>query len=185
VSASMYGAGTSLQHWMTCIYVKLPTLANWWTPATMGPLMKFAADQYTVGPEHFLIGVHNAPSLQLRRGTATGTIETISMSAGNLTPHYGLLTQIGAYRTVAGTVLRLRSSGGTTSAALGATAANSQNFGATRCQIGSGTGTWPLYGPGAPTIYRGWIEDLAVSGRTPITVLNADYTRTIARSVFT
>jgi hypothetical protein len=186
LASALYGGGASLQHWLACIYVKLPTAGNWWTQASIAPMLKFAADNYTNGPEHFLIAVHNTPSLQLRRGLTTGTVEQTILSGANLTVHQGLFTQIAAYRTAAGTVLRCKSSGGTTSVTTAAAAVNNQNFGTLRCQIGSGTGaSWFLYGAGAPRIYRGWIEDLALSGRTPATVADADYTRTIARGVFT
>lgn len=185
LSSSLYGGGTSDQYWMVCLYVKLPTSGNWWSSATIGSLMKFAATDYTAGAEHFMLNVSNAPALQLRRGISSGTIETISMTGANLTPHQGQVTQILAYRTSGGTFLRLKSSGGTTSGTLAAAANNNQNFSALRGQIGSGLGTWTLYGAGAPRIYRGWIEDLDVSGRTATTVADADYTRTIARAVFT
>lgn len=184
VSASLYGAGASAQHWLACLYAKLPTVGNWWSDVALGPLLKFADDNYTVGAEHFLLAVANTPSFQLRRSTGSGTVETVAIAAGNLTPHYGLITQILAYRNASGTFLRLKSSGGTTSASIAAAASNPQNFSALRPQFGSGLGAWTLYGVRAPRLYRGWIEDLATSGRDPTTVADEDYSRTIARGVF-
>jgi hypothetical protein len=185
LSASLYGGGASSQFWLACLYVKLPTAPNWWSAGGVGALLKFAADNYTVGPEHFMVAVSNAPSIQLRRGLSTGTVEQILLTGANVTVHQGLFTQIIAYRTAAGLFIRCKSSGGTTSGSVVPAANNSQNFSALRCQVGSGTGTWNLYGTGAPRIYRGWIEDLAVSARDPVVVADADYTRTVARGVFT
>lgn len=185
VSAALYGGGTSLQYWMACLYVKFPTVGDWWSSATIGPLLQFASGNYTTGPEYFLINLKNDPAIQLRRATTSGSVEQITALGANLSVHYGLLTQILAYRTASGTFLRLKSSGGTTSVSASPAAATTQDFSALRCQIGSGIGDWTLYGVGAPRIYRGWIEDLEVSGRTATTVADADYTRTIARAVFT
>lgn len=185
VSSALYGGGTSDQYWMACLYAKLPTVGDWWTSGTIGPLLKFAADNYTVGGEYFMINLKNDPAIQVRRATTVGNAEQLSATGSNLSVHYGLVTQILAYRNASGTFLRLKSSGGTTSVSLSPAAATTQDFSALRCQIGSGTGVaWMLYGAGAPRIYRGWIEDLEVSGRTATTVADADYTRTIARAVF-
>jgi len=184
VSAALYGGGTSLQYWMACLYVKLPTVGDWWSSGSLGPIIAFSSSNYTVSAEYFLVALKNDPAIQVRRATTAGAAETVSATGSNLSVHYGLVTQILAYRTASGTFLRLKSSGGTTSVSIAAAAATTQNFSALRCQIGSGIGDWTLYGVGAPRIYRGWIEDLEVSGRTATTVADADYTRTIARAVF-
>lgn len=185
VSSALYGGGNSDQFWMACMYVKLPSSGNWWSSGTIGPLLKFASDNYTNGAEHFMVGLANIPGVQIRRGLSSGAVEILTLSGGaTITPHQGQVTQVLAYRTASGTFLRLRSSGGTTSTSAAAAADNNQNFSALRAQFGSGGGAWTLYGAGAPRIYRGWIEDLAVSGRNPLTVADADYTRTIARGVF-
>lgn len=185
VSAALYDSGSSLQHWMVGMYVKLPASGSWWSSGTVGPLVKFAADNYTNGAEHFMVALSNIPGMQIRRGLSTGAVEITTLSGGaTITPHQGIITQVIAYRTASGTFIRLRSSGGTTGTSTAAAAANNQNFSALQAQFGSGGGAWTLHGAGAPRIYRVWIEDLAVSGRNPLTVADEDYTRTIARNVF-
>ena len=131
-------------------------------------------------------------SISVRRQTGAGAATTIDITpAGG---DYGAFVQLAYWRTAAGQFVRLKSANGTVSGSAAAGSNNTENFSTLVPQIGPARG---LKGADTGTvmsaanqnaakyrIYRGFVENLVTSGRDAVTVLDADYARTVARAVF-
>ncbi|MDQ1081458.1 hypothetical protein [Pseudoroseomonas cervicalis] len=174
------------QYYMVMMYVRLPPLAQWPTSGTLLPFLSWG--KYNVAPDLVSIGMLQGAGglLTLRRQTA------INVQSGlNLQPvagDYGAVVQIAFWRNAAGVGARLRSANGTVLASGAVGANNAADFSALAGRFGIDPGDWWTgslpQNHGNWRAYRLMVEDLAVSRRDPGTVLDSDYTRTMARGVF-
>jgi hypothetical protein len=190
VAADIWGAGAGLQYFMQVLYVKLPTSSDWNIDGLISPISQFSNTAYTTGAAELLMidqQYTDEPSRRLgaRRQTNGTTSSNVSLSVA--AGAFGSFAQIAYWRNAAGIGLRLKTVGGGVQLVTGAVgAANVTDFGALTGKVGlAGT-----FSPGAQAtqrkwkLYRGWVENLATSGRDPATVLDADWSRTVARGVF-
>jgi hypothetical protein len=191
VYANIWGTGAEAHYFLICQYVKLPIQADW--NANTGTVAPFFAGnaQYTVAADLALMTQSFASSLarvSFLRQTAVGGATTI----GTLTPPaYGALAQLALWRNADGHGCRIKMAAGEISATAAVGSNNSANFSAVKGHWGvSAANYWntPL-GTQANAVkwraYRLFIENLRVSGRNPITVLDADYARVTAHGLFT
>ena len=192
VAADIWNAfGGASQRFFMCCYLKLPLLADWPQTGGINGFMSFAASNAGTGlPDIATFGMVNSGQVQAVRqytgGSLQGTGFTPSASA------YGTLCQMAAWRTQAnGLSMSLRSvAGGIQSSTNASTNTdNVENFSTRTGQVGIGTAYWPnTLNAGSNSagamkfrIYRAFVENLARSGRDPVTVLDADWTRVQAR----
>lgn len=192
-ASSVWNGGSGNQYFLVCLYVKLPILADWQSAGELHDMLKWAATTYAAGAELVLIAQQNTSSrLNFRRQTGAGTVDelTIVPAAGD----YGSFAQIAYWRDATGRYARLKTANGTLSASGAVGSNNTQNFSALQPQIGPAVGFKGATAGAALSaaaleackyrFYRAFGENLAVSGRSASTVLDADYTRTVARGVF-
>jgi len=197
VAADIYTVyGGNSQQFMVCAYIKMPSSANWNTNASLATMLQFAGAgtaTYQNTSDLVLLAQGTGGTLQARRQTAAGTITatSITMGAGD----YGLITQVAFWRNASGVGLRIKNSNGTQVVTGVAGSNNTQDFSAKTGQVGVSGGFWAvdgnqtLIGSGQTAaknfrLYRVFVENLARSGRDPVTVLDADYERVIARNAF-
>lgn len=182
---SLAGIYSGNQYFMVVGWFKLPISSDWKPDIGLTTMFETTANGagYTVASDMVTIGQINSPSLNFRRQTNGSTHDVMSISPAL---HYDRVAQIAFWRNAAGQGARLRSAGGTTSAAAAVGSVNSGNFSTRRPRWGVPTAFNNL-NDGNPTVaavhraatnmrlYRGWVENLEVSERDPVTVLDADY----------
>ena len=198
VANTIYNNG---QKFLLALYLKLPAAADWVTAAGDWNILAFssavnswqgAADMLSLG----LAYNSGTPQLFFRRQTAIGTADNQAISGANLVPAQGALAQLAFWRsnTETGASIRTVAGGRVTVTPKAAGSDNAQNFASQVGRIGL-TPNWSATAIDGATsnnqagarkmrIYRGWVEALQLSGRDPLTVLEADWARTIARGVF-
>lgn len=172
----------SQQYFLISMYMLMPTLAQINTQGTIHPFFTASTlGGYQVGPDIGLICFNSSSTnaIGFRRETAVGAQSGVTASCVG---HNGQLTQIAVWRNATEMGIRLKSvAGGTTIATVASGSNNTADFSALPPMFGSvyqynGNSMTRNY-----RIYRGAIENLALSGRTPATVLDADWTRVQAR----
>ncbi|MFN4238548.1 MAG: hypothetical protein ACK4FZ_15150 [Vogesella sp.] len=188
--ASVWADIAAQQYFLLCMYMRLPAQADWNAEASILPFFASSnnsngynavADPITVA---FSTG---SKSIGFRRQTAVGAqVDTGVIPAAG---HYGQVVQVAYWRNAAGVGARIKGSAGAilTTGAVGA--ANAADITACQPRFGS---VQPFTNYAMAThrtcrkyrMYRGFIENLARSGRDPVAVLDADYERTAARGVF-
>ncbi|KQQ12438.1 hypothetical protein ASF56_04540 [Methylobacterium sp. Leaf122] len=191
-SASIWGGGTSPQYFLAAGYFRLPTAADWFTGGGTG-LAAFLAS--SVGVRGYLdesdlltIGaVATNKAITARRqtnGSSATDVLTITPGAAD----YGQVAQIAYWRNAAGQGFRLKTAntvGGALIATQALGAPNTGDFSAKKLQMGQPASFFqPQASAHNLRLYRGWLENLLISGRDPVTVLDADWARTMARGVF-
>lgn len=187
--ASVWADIDAYQHFLWCAYMRIPTLSNWNTNAVILPFFASsigAATGYQGTADPLTMIFHSTPSIQARRQTSVGVATTMSASP---TLHYDLVSQVAFWRNATDCGLRVKSAGGTT---LVTAASGSDNS----ADISSAVPQWGSVNPFTSytlsehrtgrnyRMYRGFIENLHTSSRDPVEVLDADYSRTIGRAVF-
>lgn len=176
-------------YFMVAFYAKFPVAGDWNVETTMSPFFCCTTGSagYTGESDLVTIAQGSGGNLTSRRQTNGGSASSnINVSAA---AHYGLLTQVAYWRNAAGATLHLKSSAGVT---VGTDVVGADNTGDFSTKVPRWGITESFNTPSLPghlnawnwRLFRGWIEDLTVSGRDPATVLDADYARTIARGVF-
>ncbi|AYO78308.1 hypothetical protein [Sphingobium yanoikuyae] len=189
VLADIHGAfsGAS-QQYLIAMYVKLATKANM-NNAEAGIVTIASDDAYNAAPSLmnlcFQLGDANVGKIQARRQTGAGTVESTMIVQAH-DDDFATVCQLAVWRNAAGQGLLLRSltSGQpakTATAAVGAN--NTQDFSAKKFGMGR-TGAFSTNNNNLFNgfrLYRGFVENLARSGRDPLTLLNADYERVKAR----
>lgn len=185
--ASIWAAAN--QYFLVCSYVKFPARADWNVSASLTSF--FCTTSVNTGyatPEADLVTIAQVASggvpagLSARRQTSGGSgHDPLTMSDATMTNHYGKVAQLAYWRNAAGTGLQVTTSAGTalTSGAVGVN--NTGNFSAKQPRWGRPIAFTLLNSGNKSRLYRGWIEDLSVSGRTPATVLAADWAAVSAR----
>lgn len=183
-ASNIWGAGAGSQYFLYCMYVRLPLLADWNSLGTLEAMMQFAASSgsYQTVADLLLIAQASGGVLSFRRQKAAGSTDNLTITPASA--DYGSFVQLAFWRNASGQAARLKSANGTISATTTVGTANTQDFSACTEKAGH-VGT--LVGSANSVkrrYYRSFIENLVTSGRDPTTVLDADYTRTIARGVF-
>lgn len=187
------------QQWLESHLMIWPDMSGWTGHSTgvYAPLWCTAgsdanlAAYYATTPERVWMGLKAdgsvQPTFQLSLGTTAGTnFVQLNMGSATANVHRGKLTQVAAWRTVGGAIgIRLKSAAGT-SILTGTAAANTVDYSASRTKVGvTPNAQWEASGmnlSSAPwRLYRGFIENLARSGRDPIVVLDADWARVQTR----
>lgn len=173
------------EYWLIAFYIRLPSNGDWDSGGAIRPWFQAAAATYLSQPEICVIGAASSgQAISFRRATGAGTVSEYAV----LTPasgDKGALVQLAAWRNASGLGARLKSANGTVSGSAAAGSANSQDFSAATPKWGMPGTFWGTSNNCRKIrIFRGWMENLGTSGRNPTTVLDADYTRTIARGVF-
>lgn len=176
--ASIY-AGS--QYFLICGWARLPAMADWNTNAVLTPLFETSGlgGGFQVGPDLLTVGQASLPQFTTRRQTDGATADN-----RNLIPNadfYSKVVQWGVWRNATGQGLRLKSQTAeqVSTAAIGAL--NTGNFGGNRPRWGvpdafNNVAGIPAHKLAAKArLYRGFVEDLQVSGRNPIAVLDADW----------
>jgi len=187
--SNLWGAGSGLQYFLYCMYVRLPTLANWNSNAGAFAMLQFAADSgdyRTIADLLTITQGVSGSSLAFRRQKAINSADTLQVYP--VTADYGTVVQLAFWRNASGQGARLKSANGTVLTTSTVSTANTTDFSACTQKVGDvGTFNAPATGNGNAVkwrYYRSFLENLTTSGRDPTTVLDADYTRTIARGVF-
>lgn len=191
--ASIHSAAN--RYFLWCGYYRLPSSGDW--KASNGNFPIFESSEangtYITQVDPLVIfqitpTVGN-PRLIARRQVLVGA-STANASVLELTPtadYFGQLCQISYWRNAAGQGFRMKSGLAETSAAAAVGTETALNFSATRPTWGRSptpdNGNMNTEDQAASNyrVYRGWLEDLSLSGRDPLTVLNADWARVIAR----
>lgn len=171
------------QYFLGCGWFKLPSSGAWNSTGNAMVIMTAAASTYTAGADLFTVDQTLTPRLNFRRQTNGGsTVDTrVATPDANI---FGQVCQIGVWRNSGGQGLRIKSALGqvlVTTATVGS--ANTGNFSAGIMKWGAPP-TFVSSFANNIRVYRGWIEDLQVSGRDPTAVLDLDFTTTISRAVF-
>ena len=176
------------QKFMVAKYIKMPTSGDWNSSNTIFPFFasSSALTAYAEAADPVVLNMSATSGIQARRQTAVG--EHVALSASQ-TAHYGLVTQVAFWRTATETGLRLKSSAGTTLVTGAAGSLNAADCSACLPRFGIVKPFTNFTIPEHRTarnfrMYRGWIENLALSGRSPAAVLDADWDRVSARNVF-
>ncbi len=186
------------QLWLECLYLFMPdprlwtgVQANSFAPVIQTSGTDAAPTQYYAStPEKAWVGIKGDGAIVANFQTAIGANSTVNY-ASSVIPHVGRLTQLGTLRNGPGptqSALTLKSTAGrtTSGASAGGVAANVDSYAASKTKMGVGpTAIWPGAGLDLSQtpfrIYRGFIENLARSGRNPFTVLDDDWARVQAR----
>ncbi len=178
--------GSANQYYMVCLYVKLPSQADWNSGGGVCPFFG-GETPYTSGPDLIALAAASGGGLSFRRQVAAGTMENVTTPTMQVAD-YGGFAQLAYWRNASGQGGRLRTPAGTrlTTGAVGVN--NTQNFSTKKGQAGIGSNFWPNSSAvGTATkwkLYRAFIENLVTSGRDPQTVLDADYNRVAAAGTF-
>ncbi|MER9961629.1 hypothetical protein NKJ72_11790 [Mesorhizobium sp. M0045] len=169
------------ERFMVVLYAKLPASVDW-ASASIKTMFQSAASAYTTGADLLTISQSHPTTdfISARRQTNGGsTVSELQVAMG--ANYYGQVCQIGYWRNAAGTGLRVKSALGAVISTSAIGSDNTGDFSATQPKWGNP----PAFAAANNhRLYRGWVENLSISGRDPLTVLDADWTRVAARAVF-
>jgi hypothetical protein len=176
---------------MVAFYAKLPLKTEWNSIATLAAMFcsTTSAQGYATG-EADLVCIAQATGylLSARRQTAGATQTTTQITLAD--DAFGKIAQIAYWRNAAGVGLRCKTTATSQTVTGAAGVNNTTDFSAKQPRFGVCESFNDLSGQSAHRdasnyrLYRGWIEDLTLSGRDPATVLDADWERVQARNVF-
>jgi len=180
---------SGLQYFLVSGWYKFPISGDWNTNAALMAMFTATsvANGYTAEADLLTIAQNNTPYLTFRRQTNGGsTTDQINLSPAL---HYGNVAQVAFWRNAAGQGARIKSPGGTTNGTLAVGSANTGNFSAKQprwgiCGSFSDLTLAPHLNASNMRLYRGHVEDLQISGRDPVTVLDANYAAVTARAAF-
>lgn len=191
VFADIYNNTDGHQYFLACLYVRLPALADWVADSAKqgtiftgrtGASLVTEADLCTIAFQ--LQGGVQKIAFFRQKSAPSGTFDQINLtpSAGD----FGSMAQLAFWRNASGQGARLKSVNGTVLGALAANAANTADFSTKKAQLGLPAPDWLSGLTGQATVkkyrlYRAFVENLVRSGRDPISVLDADWTRVQAR----
>ena len=178
------------QNFLLCGYFKIPTIAQWITGK--GASQAIVGDATVVGNannQKQLLRIElvsdgtddSRARIWFRRQTAIGQVfDDLTFDAADV-PH-GEVAQLAMWRTADGVFAQIRSASKRAMRSRARGANNSVDL--SDCQ--------PIFGRTGVTtvqtshhrVYRGFFEDLAVSGRNPITVLDDDWARVTRQNLY-
>lgn len=183
-------SGASQQYLFT-MWVKLPSLANWNNSTT---LVSIAGDlSYLAGASLFIVAQKQGGLIEVRRQTSASNYDVTNvLTATPNSDQYGNVVQIAVWRNASGQGLSI--TGGAGAPVIVTTAAgsdNTQNFSANQFFLGRNGSSFMAGSPTAVLscfsgmrVYRAMMENLARSGRDPLTVINSEYADVTSRAVF-
>ncbi|WP_156448189.1 hypothetical protein [Sphingobium sp. CCH11-B1] len=179
------------QLFLVAMYLKLPSAAQWPADAsgyryfmcgtlgsssvvTSGEADIVSIGMWTNGSTHYLVAHRQ------KNGTVVDTL-FIDMAG-----QFEAVGQLGFWRSATQQGLRWKSAAGTVLYTLSASTKNVTNFSSKTLQVGLPNTFWGLSDAGHRAsshyrMFRHFGENLARSGRDPVTVLDADYARNIGR----
>lgn len=179
------------QQFIMCAYYKMPAVPATTTGSASTTLFTAESgngDHYGVSPEFVLCNwtTNVSGRVQFARCTAMNVVDIRNL---DMTSHAGLVTQVACWRTGAEWNARFRSSAGITLGTLSGSNVKNTTFDFSSKNLNFGpSGAFGIRDPySAKTglrLYRGFVENLVTSGRNHITVLDNDYTQTMARGVY-
>lgn len=174
------------QEFLVCVYMRLPTEADW-LAASIIPFFSSSDIGYASEPDPVLGCFTALKRFEFRRQTGINAQSPVTVTPN--ADHYGQVCQVAFWRNAAGIGARVRGALSTKLTTAAAGALNTANFSACRPKFGCPPPFTNGSTSGATTtrnfrLYRGFLENLSLSGRDPIEVLDADHARTIARSIF-
>lgn len=187
----VYAGFSQNTNWLLCVYMKPGLLSNWPTSGAVTPFVSSSefGENYTNGVEHVFIGqgvVNNGlGTISVRVQDSIGSAKTITH---NLPTGQGLyddnIVQLAVWFDGANVHSRVKSVSyeSTLSQAFSGNTEDvtplSLGFVTSKGNFNGSTGTQP------PSVHRGFLENITESGRNPVTVLDEDLTRVLARGVF-
>ncbi|CAI0694311.1 Uncharacterised protein [Serratia fonticola] len=181
VAADIYAAfnGKS-QQFMVIAYFKLPKKADWNGASAIAPMLSWATGNASAAnPDLVTIG-QNVTQYRLSaiRQTAGSTLVETNIAMNDA--DFGVLGQVTYWRNASGVGLSLKTVRARTTVTGGAGADNTGNFSAQPGKLGIGNSYWsPLVTESKGAVkfkaYRIIVENLARSGRDPLTVADTDF----------
>ena len=174
------------QEYLVCVYLRLPT-ADDWLATSIIPFFSSSDNGYTSEADPVLGCFSALQRFEFRRQTAINVQSSITVTPN--ADHYGQVCQVAFWRNASGIGARVKGAASTKLTTAVAGAMNTADFSACRPKFGCPPPFTTGATGGAMTtrnfrMYRGFLENLHLSGRDPVAVLDADYTRTAARGVF-
>jgi hypothetical protein len=178
------------EYFLSVFYTRLPSLANWMTFASgLKPQLTWAAGtNFTTETDIVSVGPFNSAGLKYigSRRQTNGLASSVGMNVLLGSGDYGNVAQIGVWRNASGEGLQVRTVAGIRSASAALGVKNTVDFSAKVGKLGVTNG-WSI--PSADQnahaqstqIYRFFIENLATSGRNPVTVMSEDWNRHVSR----
>tara|TARA_R110000764_G_scaffold29681_2_gene69385 strand:+ start:4185 stop:5063 length:879 start_codon:yes stop_codon:yes gene_type:complete len=177
------------QEFLFCSYFKLPPKVDWNPgPSIAGMIAStpLSTQTYTTQPEIFLLSqAGTAGQLDLRVQKAINSVLNVGISLPDGEGFYDdEVCQIAVWAQGGSGVFRIKNSTSTILAS-GSFTSNTADYSGNTIRVGgSPSGFGSIGNKTKNRVYRAFVEDLSVSGRDPVTVLNADFDRVIARGVF-
>lgn len=188
---SVWADINTTQYFLLCAYLRLPSNADWNTSATLLPFFASGVSGgYTAEVDPITLAFMAGNIITARRQTSVGAGTILSTAALGV-GYQGAFAQVAFWRNATGCALRVQSAAGAVTVTAAAGANNTADFSAVQGKFGivppfTQFGTSPEHRTGRNfRLYRGFVENLATSGRDPATVLAADWARVVARGVFT
>lgn len=190
IPASALAAVFAQQYFLFSAYFKLPAKADWKTEGGMCALVQSSPSDngFQATPDLLTIGMAAPNILRFYRQR-----DATNQDANFLTvddSQFGTVCQVAYWRNAAGKGARIRNAGTTVLQTGAAGTNNTQDFSGQTLKIGMPPGFWgsPLAGSDLNARkyrhYRTFLENLAVSGRDPVAVLDADLARVLTRNAF-
>ena len=184
----------SSQDYMLVTYVKLPTESDW-TTSGLTSYISAANTGGSLSSDFVAFGAHTDVGVPVIRAIRTIYDQSTEEYSGEYTEievnanEFGQFAQIAFWRNSSGRGISIRTVNGrrTNTGVYGEN--TDHDFSGYTLKFGCKGGYWHtdfINQLGAHNFrqYRGFVENLARSGRDPLTVLEADWERTVARNVF-
>ncbi|MBN7785127.1 hypothetical protein JYP51_09365 [Ponticoccus gilvus] len=173
------------QEYLILGWAKLPSAEDWNGGSVVSPIFTCSgANSYSSDTDLVTVAQSNTPRLYCSRQLSVGSQQSPSLGITDLAPYYGAVTQWAFWRTADECGMRMKSANGDETVTGAAGAVNSGSFATLSPQWGvpeafnqhgQGTGSAPEHEAAGHRLYRGYIENLAASGRDPVAVLDEDW----------
>lgn len=176
------------QNYMFCMYMTLPPTNKWNTDGGPQGIVTSTdvGGNYQNDTESFLISmttpVDGKGVISIRMQTSIGSAVRLDLEIPTGVNFYGSLVQVALYVKDGSVYVRAKDYLAEVTAQAAFTG-NTEDFSNQTIKVGGNASGLLGNKPHAYKIYRTFVEDLSVSGRDPLTVLNADFVRVIARGV--
>lgn len=171
-----------------CMYFKMPTQAEW--AGSTGNKLPFItaaagnADHSSV-PDPLAVMCYGSGLVSFWQ---VNTGEIVSAGVSPTADFFDEFVQYAAWRQDGVLHAQMRSANATLSAQTPAPDDCELDFSAAQLKFGITQFGWnpafSTFGKSKIRLYRGWAENLVLSGRNPVDVLAADWARTVQRGVF-
>ncbi|MGR3479351.1 hypothetical protein [Salipiger marinus] len=173
-------------HFLVCGYYRMPSQADWKPSGGFQQMFSSAAANgfYISQPDPLII-TQISGVLRAVRQRALGSIDQLNLTPS--TAHYGAMCQVAYWRNSDGQGFRMKSADAEVSTTAPAGAESTVDYAGIRPTWGdareAANGPYSTEDAAASNFrsYRGWLEDLTLSARNPLAVLNADWVRVQAR----